>query len=144
MNKQLPDKWIRKAFSDACNGMVVDSVAIPVYDYRVTGDNAPANYVLMTTQSNQVNKLSQCGYVWESELLAEVFTTYSTTGNTGSRKFADNILNEVRDRVKNIQLDVASGLKIDIRTFSFPNDLSTITQTKNVFRKFIRIQLTID
>lgn len=144
MNKPLPDKWIRKAFFEACNGMAVDGLTIPVYDYRVTGDDAPANYVLMTTQSNQVNKLSQCGYVWESDLLVEVFTTYSPTGDTGSRLLSDNILNEVRERVQDLQLDPASSMKVDIRTFQFPNDLSTITQTKIVFRKFIRILLTID
>ena len=65
MDKALPDKWIRKAVSDAIDGIVVDSIAIPCYDTKVTLDvnsDEPDHYVLMTTQTNEVEKANKCEF----------------------------------------------------------------------------------
>jgi len=143
MDKVLPDKWIRKAISTAINNMVVDTKTIPCYDYRVTG-NAVKNYTLITTQSNEVDKSIKCGYRWESSVLIEVFSSYSASGNTGSRLLADNILNSVRDLTKSLTLDVASGLEVIDLDQSFPNDLVATSNNENIYRKFIRIELLIN
>lgn len=143
MNKTLPDKWIRKAVYDAINNVVVDGNTIPCYDTRVTTNNIPQHYILMTTQSNSVDKNNKCEHFWDSDILLDIITTYDSAGNPGSRLLADNILDRVRQLTNNLTLDVASGLTIMFNTQDFPNDISTITPNESVFRKLIRIELKI-
>ncbi len=144
MNKSLPDKWIRKAVYDVVNNITVDSNVIRCYDTRVTGNIMPDHYILMTTQTNTVDKSIKCGYRWESSILLDMVTSYKSTGNTGSRLLVDNITDEVRNLTDVLTLDVASGLSILKQTQFFLNDISTITTNENIFRKFIRIELTIN
>ena len=144
MNKNLPDKWIRKAIYDRINNMVVDSNTIPCYDYRVTGSNVPAHYILVTTQSSEVDKRNKCEYSWESSVLLDIVTTYKSSGNTGSRLLADNILDSARALIDGLTLDANSGLKIVTEKQGFPSDIATITKNQNVFRKFLRLELLID
>lgn len=141
MVKALPDKWVRKAVFDAINNMIVDSVTVPCYDSRATSGTT---YTLMTTQSNQIDRSVKCGERWENTTLIEVFVKYSATGNPGSRLLADNILDEVRNRTQGLMLDAASGLKIEEQKESYPNDLVTVTQDENVYRKFLRYELLIN
>ena len=147
MDKNLPDKWIRKAVFDAFNGTIIDTEIINVYDQRVTNDvnsEAPDFYVLQTTQSNQVNQSVKCGYRWEASLLLDVFTRYEGMGNPGSRLLADNILDSLRNSVKDLELDVLSGLEIVKVDMSFPSDLNSTTKKENIFRKFLRLNLLIN
>ena len=146
MNKSLPDKWIRKAISDAINNIVVDTITIPVFDTRVTRDvnsEMPMHYILMTTQSNDVDKASKCEYLWSSSILIDVITSYDLPGNPGSRLLADNILDAVRSGTLNLSLDAASGLEIINQSQNFPNDISTITKNESIFRKLMRLELKI-
>ena len=144
MIKQLPDKYIRKAVFNAVNNIVVDTLTIPAYDSRVSGNVIPQHFILMTTQTNQVNQMTKCGDVWESSILLDIVTTYDGSGNTGSRLLADNILDAVRNATNNLVLDVASGLVVQKQTQDFPNDIVTITENENIFRKLMRIELTIN
>ena len=144
MIKQLPDKYIRKAVFDAVNNLVVDTLTIPAYDSRVSGNTIPQHFILMTTQTNQVNKMTKCGDVWESSILIDIVTTYDGSGNTGSRLLSDNILDAVRNATNNLVLDVASGLVVQKQTQDFPNDIVTITENENIFRKLMRLELTIN
>lgn len=143
MNKALPDKWVRKAIFTQLNNIVVEGNTIPCKDTRVTGNNIPQHYILMTTQTNSVDKANKCEYFWNSSILLDIITTYPGAGNTGSRVLADNILDRVRDLTNNLTLDVSSGLEVFIQKQDFPNDLTTITRNENIFRKFIRLELTI-
>jgi len=143
MVKTLPDKYIRKAVYNAINGIVVDGEQILCYDSRVTGKGVD-NYVLMTTQSNEVDKRTKCGYDWQSQILIEVFTRYKLTGNTGSRLLADNILDEVRSLTDTLVLDGASGLSIVTQAQSFPSDLVSETNNEIIIRKFMRIEFLIE
>ena len=144
MIKQLPDKYIRKAVFDAVNNIVVDTLTIPAYDSRVTGNVIPQHFILMTTQTNQVNQMTKCGDVWESSILIDIVTTYDGSGNTGSRLLSDNILDAVRNATNNLVLDVASGLVVQKQIQDFPNDIVTITENENIFRKLMRLELTIN
>ena len=144
MIKQLPDKYIRKAIFNAVNNIVVDTLTIPAYDSRVFGNTIPNHFILMTTQTSQVNQMTKCGDVWESSILIDIVTTYDGSGNTGSRLLADNILDAVRNATNNLVLDVASGLVIQKQIQDFPNDIVTITENENIFRKLMRIELTIN
>jgi hypothetical protein len=144
MIKQLPDKYVRKAVFDAVNNIVVDTLTIPAYDSRVTGSVIPQHFILMTTQTNQVNQMTKCGDVWESSILIDIVTTYDGSGNTGSRLLADNILDAVRNATNNLVLDVSSGLVVQKQIQDFPNDIVTITENENIFRKLMRLELTIN
>ncbi len=146
MIKAQPDKWIRKAVFDAINNISVDGLLIPCYDTRVTrGDNAeiPQHYVIMSTQSNEVDKANKCEYFWDSNILLDITTTYDLPGNPGSRLLADNILEAVKDATNSLTLDVASGLVIINQRDSFPSDISTTTKNENIFRKLLRLELKI-
>ena len=146
MVKALPDKWIRKAIFDAIDGIVVDTYVIPCYDTFVTSDvnsDTPSHYVLMTSQSNEVDKGNKCEYDWDSSILLDIITSYDLPGNPGSRLLADNILEAVKDATNDLTLDVASGLTIINQIDSFPNDISTTTKKENIFRKFLRLELKI-
>lgn len=144
MNKALPDKWVRKAIYEAINNMVVDGITVPNYDFRVSGSNQPTAYTLISTQSNLVDQSVKCGHRWENTTVVEVFVKYLGTGNPGSRLLADNILDEVRSRTQSITLDVASSMVIQDQTETYPNDLVTITEDENIFRKFVRYELLIN
>ena len=86
MIKQLPDKYVRKAVFDAVNNIVVDTLTIPAYDSRVTGSVIPQHFILMTTQTNQVNQMTKCGDVWESSILIDIVTTYDEIGRASCRE----------------------------------------------------------
>lgn len=144
MDKPLPDKFIRKAISNAINGIVVNTFAIPCFDTRVPNDDKRSFYVLMSTQSNEVNKSSKCSYMWESQIVLDVITAYDINGNTGSRKMADDILNAVRANTNNLVLDAASGLTIITQTQSFPADFETETVNEIIYRKIMRIEFLIE
>ena len=143
MNKSLPDKWIRKAIFDSVDDISVDGELIEVFDTRVTGPDYPLEYILMSTQTNTVDKNNKCEWFWESSILLDINTTYLRQGNTGSRLKVDNITDAVRNALNSLVLDVASGLTIITKTQNFPNDITTITDNKLVFRKFIRLELLI-
>ena len=144
MIKPLPDKYVRKAVYDAVNNIVVDTLTIPAYDSRVTGNVIPQHFILMTTQTSQVNQMTKCGDVWESSILIDIVTTYDGSGNTGSRLLSENILDAVRNATNNLVLDVASGLVVEKQIQDFPNDIVTITDNENIFRKLMRLELTIN
>jgi len=143
MNKTLPDKWIRKAIYDAVDEILVDSEIIYVYDSRVSGVEQPDFYVLMSSQTNEVDKNNKCEWFWESEILLDIRATFFLTQDSGSRLLVDNIADAVRNLTQNLVLDGASGLEIIKTTMSFPNDLNEITDGEIMYRKFIRLNLLI-
>jgi hypothetical protein len=144
MIKPIPDKWIRKAIYDAINNMVVDTISIPCYDTRVPSNGGKNHYILMTTQTNTVDKSNKCEDSYESSILLDIITSYDGAGNYGSRLLADNILDKARELTNGLVLDVSSNLTILRQTQDFPNDISTITPTENIFRKFMRIEMFIN
>ena len=144
MIKQLPDKWVRKAVYDAINGIIVNTYSIPCFDTRVPNNDKRSFYVLMSTQSNEVNKTVKCEYSWNSQILLDVITAYDINGNTGSRKMADDILDAIKTATDSLVLDGASGLTIVTQTQSFPSDINTVTQNEIVYRKLMRIEFLIN
>jgi hypothetical protein len=146
MNKTLPDKWVRKAVYNAINNITVDGVLIPCYDSHVTYNaqsDEPQHYVLMTTQTNEVDKRNKCEWFYESSILLDVITSFSGAGNNGSRLLADNILDACRNALVGLDLDVVSGLEIITRTMNFPADITTDVGAEVIMRSFIRLEFTI-
>jgi hypothetical protein len=144
MDKNLPDKWVRKAISDVLNNLNVDGEIIKCFDTRVTGSYTPDKYILMTTQTNSVDKANKCEWRWESSILLDFFTKYDRSGNTGSRLELDNILDEAREQLNTLSLDVLSGLTIVTQTQNYPNDITSVTDNEIVNRKFLRLELLIN
>jgi hypothetical protein len=150
MDKILPDKWIRKAIYTAINNMTVmdeltnQPLQVPCFDSRVPTENSKYYYVLMSTQTNRVDKSLKCGYRWESSILLDIVTIYNTTGNAGTRLLSDNILDKARNLTNNLVLDAVTGLKVVTQDQDFPNDIVSITPSQSVFRKLMRIELLID
>ena len=174
MIKQLPDSWVRKAVYTAINNcsvvdpfdttvvylqdnqgnnvqdgdgnniQVLNTILIPCYDSRVPTNGNKTRYILMSTQTNRVAKTNKCEDMYESSILLDIVTIYNGTGNTGSRALADNILDKVRELTNNLVLDVSSNLVVQRQTQDFPNDIVSITKNQNVFRKLMRLELTIN
>ena len=141
MNKIFPDKYVRKAIYDALNGIIVNGNTIKCYDMRVTGVDIPDHYILMTTQTNTVDKNNKCEYFWDSTILLDVFTTYQRQGNPGSRLLVDDIMEAVRDLTNDLVLE--GGLDVINQRQSFPNDITSVTENEIVHRKFLRLELKI-
>lgn len=146
MNKSLPDKWVRKAVYDAINDIVVDGKLIPCFDMKVVLDaqrDDPQHYILMTTQTNEVDKRNKCEWFWESTILLDIITSFSGVGNPSSRLLADNIVDSARAALQSLTLDAGSGLEIVKQDWEFPADLGVDTNAEVIYRKFIRLSLRI-
>lgn len=146
MNKSLPDKWVRKAIWDVLDDLSVNGHLIPCYDSKVTLDvqkDDPQHYILMTTQTNDVDKRNKCEWFWESTILLDIITSFPGSGNTGSRLLADDIVDSARSALQGLTLDVGSGLEVVKQDWEFPADKVTDTNAEVIFRKFIRLELRI-
>ena len=143
MKKNLPNKWIRKAVFQAINNIVVDGKVVRCYDTNVSGVDVPNNYVILSTQSNIVEKANKCEYFWNSEILLDIVNIYQSAGNMGDRLLTDNITDEVRNLTDTLVLDPASDLSVISQIQSFPNGLNSTNDNEIIFRNFIRISLRI-
>ena len=134
-----PDKHIRKAIFDKINNIVVSGKTIPCYDSR--GTNAPSNYVLLTSQTKEVDKATKCGYRWETMLLIEIFTKVTSSGNTGSRV----LLNDIEEAVYTLLLPklTVAGFENLTQNITFENSIDTPTDTELISRSFLRLNLTL-
>lgn len=136
-----PDKHIRKAVFDLTNNIVVNSKIIKTFDSRVTGNTNLTEYILMTAQDKTVDKSTKCGYDWNCSLLIEIYTRYSSSGNTGSRV----LLNDIEQAVMNLlspKITIAGFTNIT-QNIEYETSLETVTDTENIFRSFLRLNLTL-
>jgi len=136
-----PDKFIRKAVFDLVNNIVVDTKQIKCFDTRVTGNTSLNEYVLMTAQTKEVLKPNKCEYQWETSLLVEIYTKTSSAGNSGSRV----LLNNIEQAIYTLLLPkiTISGFTNFTQNITFETQLETITDTENIFRSFLRLNLTL-
>lgn len=136
-----PDKYIRKAIFDLTNNIVVSSKIIKCFDSRVTGNSNLTEYILMTAQDKDVLKNTKCEYEWQCSLLIEIYTRYTSAGNTGSRALLNDIEQAVMDLL-NPKITV-SGFTNVTQNIEYETSLETVTDTENVFRSFLRLNLTL-
>ena len=136
-----PDKFIRKAVFDLINNIVVSSKTIKCFDTRVSNNQNITEYVLLTSQTKEVIKPNKCDYRWETSLLIEIYTKASSAGNQGSRVF----LNDVEQAIYTLLLPkvTVSGFNTLIQNTTFEAQLDTVTDTENIFRSFLRLNLTL-
>lgn len=136
-----PDKFIRKAVFDATNNIVVNSKIIKTFDSRLTGNADLTEYILMTAQDKDVLKNTKCEHEWNCSLLIEIYTRYSSVGNTGSRSLLNDIEQAVMD-VLNPNLTI-QGFSNVIQNITYETSLETVTDTENIYRSFLRLNLTL-
>jgi len=136
-----PDKYIRKAVFDATNNIVVNSKIIKTFDSRLTGNANLSEYILMTAQDKDVLKNTKCEHEWECSLLIEIYTRYSSSGNTGSRLLLNDIEQAVMDFL-NPKL-IIEGFTNVTQNINFETSLETVTDTENIYRSFLRLNLIL-
>jgi hypothetical protein len=136
-----PDKYIRKAVFDLVNGIVVNGKTINCFDTRVTGNAAADQYVLLTAQTKEVDKSTKCGYDWITSLLIEIYTKSSANGNSGSRV----LVNDIEQSIYTLLRPKITVLNYTNQTqnVTFETQLETVTTTENIFRSFIRLNITL-
>ena len=136
-----PDKHIRRAVFDLINGIVVNGKNVNCFDTRVTGNAAADQYVLLTSQTKEVDKSTKCGYDWITSLLIEIYTKSSSNGNSGSRLLLNDIEQEVYSKIS--PKITVSNYTNQTQNVTFETQLETVTTTENIFRSFIRLNLTL-
>jgi hypothetical protein len=136
-----PDKYIRKAVFDLVNGIVVNGKTINCFDTRLTGNAAADQYVLLTAQTKEIDKSTKCGYDWTTSLLIEIYTKTSANGNSGSRV----LVNDIEQAIYTLLSPKITVLNYTNQTqnVTFETQLETVTTTENIFRSFIRLNLTL-
>ena len=136
-----PDKYIRKAVYDLINGIIVNTKVINAYDSRVSGNADINEYVLFTAQTKEVEKNTKCEYRWTTSLLIEIYTKSSSAGNSGSRV----LLNDIEQAIYTLLLPkiTVSGFQNLTQNITFETQLETVTDTENIFRSFMRLNLTL-
>lgn len=136
-----PDKFIRKAVHDLVNGIVVSGKQIFCFDSRLAGNSKLTEYVLLSSQTKEVDKATKCKYRWETSLLIEIFTKTSSAGNSGSRLLLNDIEQAMLDLLSPKLL--VNGFETLIQNITFEANLETITDTEIVFRSLLRLNLTL-
>jgi len=136
-----PDKYIRKAVFDLTNNIVVNTKTIKCFDSRVTGNANLTEYILLTAQTKEVLKSTKCEYDWETSMLIEIYTKTSSSGNYGSRVLLNDIESAVMTLL-NPKITVAGFTNVT-QNITYENQLETVTDTENIFRSFIRLNLTL-
>lgn len=144
INTPLPDKWVRKAIFDACNGMTVDGDTIPVFDMRVTQEPEPEKYILIRVQNNGSERASFCGYRWTHRVNIEAFTRTPANLNPGTRVAVDNIVDNILTALQGLGLDAGSGLTIKSSNFSTLGDFYEIDNGYAVAAKTVLLELEIN
>lgn len=135
-----PNKWVRKAFYDACNGMTVDALTIPVYDVRATNYSGD-NYILLSTQLNSPDR-TKCGFSWEHTVELQIVTRKKK--NAGSRLLGDNIVDAVLINCANLTLDAGSGMEILDQEVEVGPELLNETESEIVIQHIIRYIMRIN
>jgi len=141
MINKNPDKYIRKAIYDRLNAIVVSDKIIYCYDTRVSGSANNNQYILFTAQTKDIDKATKCGYRWETSILIEIFTKSSSAGNSGSRV----LVNDIEEACYNLLTPYLTfnDFVTQNQIFTFDAQLETVTDTENIFRSFIRLNLTL-
>jgi len=136
-----PDKYIRKAVFDLTNNIVVNTKTIKCFDSRVTGNANLNEYILLTAQTKEVLKYNKCEYYWETSMLIEIYTKTSSAGNSGSRVFLNDIESAVMTLL-NPKITVAGFTNVT-QNITYENQLETVSETENIFRSFLRLNITL-
>lgn len=130
-----PNKEIRKSLYD------VISPLYPCFDTNVTGNKNPTQYVIISTQDKIDDNANKCNHRWEVSTLLDIVCIYNGSGNVGSRLANDDMEENIKNAISNLQV---TGFNVLIQRNEYPSNLDSSTSTQTVFRNFIRIVLTLE
>lgn len=133
---QEPSKYIRQYFYNAFANMVVNGKTVNVYDTH-TPNNDDA-LIILSTQTGSNDRIDKCSITKNRTIEIQVITRFK--GNTGSRLLLDDILEEIQNRVQNIQVNNFTVQDWDVQ---FTQDFATTNTTETIFRKIINYNLII-
>lgn len=136
----IPDKWVRKMISEAI--AAVDPL-LPVYDSRTT-QNVPGVYVLMSTQTTNVDPFSKCGDRWLHTIQLDCVVRLPAVSNPGSRRDVDDVAELVRTALQNVQLDPASGLTLHRYNITLPFDSVVDLEDFIITQKSLQFECVIN
>lgn len=133
---QEPSKYIRQYFVNAFANMVVSGKTVKVYDTHTPNNDDVL--IILSTQTGSNDRIDKCSITKNRTIEIQVITRYK--GATGSRLLLDDIVEEIQNRVQNIQVNNFTVQDWDV---SFPQDLITTSSTETIFRKIINYNLII-
>ena len=95
----------------------------------------------MTTQTKDIDKATKCGYRWDTSILIEIYTKTSAQGNSGSRV----LLNDIEEKVHQLlspNLTITDFIVVN-QIMTYEAQLETVTETENIMRSFLRLNITL-
>ena len=132
-----PDKYIRKAIYDLLNNIVVSGKTIKCYDARVFGNQDVSDYIILGNQTKNIDKTTKCEYRWNGSIMIEIYTRSSS-----SRVLLNDIEQAVTDLLSpKITVDNYEVIYQDI---SYVTQLESFTDTENIYRSFMTLELTLN
>jgi len=132
-----PDKYIRKAIYDLLNNIVVSGKTIKCFDARVFGNQDVTDYIILANQTKNIDKATKCEYRWNGSIMIEIYTRSSS-----SRVLLNDIEQAVTDLLSpKITVDNYEVIYQDI---SYVTQLESFTDTENIYRSFMTLELTLN
>ena len=132
-----PDKYIRKAIYDLLNNIVVSGKTIKCFDARVFGNQDVSDYIILGNQTKNIDKANKCEYRWNGTVMIEIYTRSSS-----SRVLLNDIEQAVTDLLSpKITVDNYEVIYQDI---SYVTQLESFTDTENIYRSFMTLELTLN
>lgn len=132
-----PDKYIRKAIYDLLNNIVVSGKTIKCFDARVFGNQNVSDYIILGNQTKNIDKANKCEYRWNGTVMIEIYTRSSS-----SRVLLNDIEQAVTDLLSpKITVDNYDVIYQDL---SYVTQLESFTDTENIYRSFMTLELTLN
>ena len=132
-----PDKYIRKAIYNLLNNIVVSGNTIKCYDARVYGNQDVSNYIILANQMKNIDKATKCEYRWNGTIMIEIYTRSSS-----SRV----LLNDIEQAVTDLLTPkiTVENYEVIYQDISYVTQLESFTDTENIYRSFLTLELTLN
>lgn len=132
-----PDKYIRKAIYDLLNNIVVSGKTIKCFDARVYGNQDVSDYIILANQMKNVDKATKCEYRWNGSIMIEIYTRSSS-----SRV----LLNDIEQAVTDLLTPKISveNYEVIYQDITYVTQLESFTDTENIYRSFLTLELTLN
>lgn len=132
-----PDKYIRKAIYDLLNNIVVSGKTIKCFDARVFGNQDVSDYIILANQTKNIDKATKCEYRWNGTIMIEIYTRSSS-----SRVLLNDIEQAVTDLLS--PKITVENYEVIYQDISYVTQLESFTDTENIYRSFMTLELTLN
>ena len=132
-----PDKYIRKAIYDLLNNIVVSGKTIKCFDSRVFGNQDVTDYIILANQTKNIDKDTKCEYRWNGTIMIEIYTRSSS-----SRVLLNDIEQAVTDLLS--PKITVENYEVIYQDISYLTQLESFTDTENIYRSFMTLELTLN